>query len=172
MKINRAGLDLIKEFEGRKLNSYLCPGNVWTIGYGHTKTARPNQTITAERAEELLLQDIAEFEQAVLRNVTVPLNENQFAALVSFTFNLGERALKRSSLLRRLNAGDYASVPKELNRWVNANGKRLNGLIRRRKAEGELFMRTPPVAVPQPPQAKQKGLWELILDLLKALLRK
>jgi lysozyme len=175
MKINKEGLELVKEFEGLKLTAYLCPANVWTIGYGHTATARKGMTITAERAEELLRQDIERFEKAVSRLVKVPLNENQFAALVSFTFNLGEGALQRSTLLRKLNAGDYDSVPTELNRWNQAGGKVLNGLVRRRKAEGELFRKPvaaskAPVATPAPQQSK--GLWDTVLELLGALGKK
>ena len=106
------GIDLIKEFEGCRLTAYKCPAGVWTIGFGHTGTVDgkligKGMTITAAKATELLKKDLAEFEAAVNGCVTVPITQNMFDALVSFSFNVGAGALRRSTLLRKLNAKDY-----------------------------------------------------------------
>lgn len=139
MRTNTAGVEIIKKFEGCRLDSYLCPAEKWTVGYGHTKTAKPRQTITQDKADFLLALDLADAEAAVSSIVTVPLNENQFSALVSFTFNLGAGALKKSTLLKKLNAGNYASVPEQLRRWIHIGSAPSLGLVRRRKAEIELW---------------------------------
>ena len=133
-------VSLIKEFEGLYLEAYLCPANKWTIGYGHTKTVRPGMKITERGAEELLRQDLAWCEDAVRENVKVPLTQNQFDALVSFVFNVGEGAFKKSTLLKKLNAGDYEGAANELLRWTRGGGKVLKGLVRRREAERQLFL--------------------------------
>lgn len=141
--INQAGLDLIKEFEGFRGNAYRDVVGAWTIGYGHTKTARSGMSITREQGEALLRKDLAEAEAAVARLAKVSLTDNEHAALVSFTFNLGQGALSGSTLLRRLNAGDKAGASKEFGRWVYAGGRKLNGLVRRREAERRLFSSEP-----------------------------
>ena len=114
-----------------------------TIGYGHTRNVTIGQTITEAQAETLLADDLTDAGASVLRLVTVALTDNQYAALCSFTFNVGSGALGSSTLLRKLNQGDYASVPGEMNRWTKAtvNGikQSLPGLVRRRAAEGALF---------------------------------
>lgn len=143
-RINEAGLALIKEFEGLRLTSYRCPAGVWTVGWGSTGPhVVPGMTITEEEAETLLRDDLRRFEEGVEQLVEVPLNDNQFAALVSFAFNLGLGALSGSTLLRLLNEGDYASVPAQLARWNKAGGKVLAGLSRRREAEGKLWSKEP-----------------------------
>jgi lysozyme len=139
-KTNKAGIELIKHFEGLHTEAYLCPANVWTIGYGHTQGVRKGQVITEAEAEQFLIEDLSSAESSVERLIACALNENQFAALVSFTFNLGAGNLKTSTLRRKLNGGDYDAVPSELARWVKAGGKTLPGLVRRRAAEGELFV--------------------------------
>ncbi len=139
-RINGVGLDLIKDFEGLRLNSYRDAVGVWTIGYGHTRTAGPGQRITNAQATALLREDVANFENAVTRAVRVPITENQFAALVSFAYNVGSGALNSSTLLRRLNAGDSFGAADELLRWNRAGGRVLAGLTRRRVAERELFL--------------------------------
>jgi lysozyme len=122
MRISDAGLRFIKAHEGLRLEAYPDPGTgdkPWTIGYGHTgPDVVPGLRITAERAEELLRADVARFEAAVTRLVTVPLSQPQFDALVSFAFNTGEGALARSTLLRMLNAGDYAGAGEQFDKWV------------------------------------------------------
>jgi lysozyme len=140
-KTNKAGIDLIKRFEGLRLRSYLCPAGVWTIGYGHTKTAKPVMKITEEQAEELLHQDLIGFENAVNAMVKPKLTDNQFAALVSFAYNVGNANLRKSSVLRLINEGRLAEGAAALRRWNKAGGKVLPGLIRRREAEIELFNR-------------------------------
>ena len=141
--INAAGLALLKEFEGCKLTAYPDPatgGDPWTIGYGSTGPhVKRGVTITQAEAERLLLADLDRFEQAVTRYVTVPLTQNQFDALVSFTYNCGQGSLQTSTLLRKLNAGDYAGAQGQFARWNRAGGKEMAGLTRRRAAEAELF---------------------------------
>jgi lysozyme len=139
MKISTSGLDLIRQFEGIKLQAYQCSAHVWTIGYGHTAGVKPGDIITTEQANILLFQDILESERSVNRYVNVPFTQHQFDALVSFTFNLGSGNLHRSTLLKKLNAGDYSGAAEEFLRWVHAGGKKLPGLERRRQAEKTLF---------------------------------
>jgi len=137
------GKDLIKKYEGLKLTSYLCPAGVPTIGWGHTYGVKLNRTISVEEAEVLLDHDYQEAEDDVLEVVTVPLTENQLGALTSFVFNLGQGALKASTLRRKLNSGDYTGAADEFNRWVyskvNGVGTKLNGLVKRRADERKLF---------------------------------
>ena len=132
-------LDLIKHFEGCYLTAYLCPANVWTIGYGHTKTAKQGMVITQEEADRLLEQDVAWVKAAVIGAVKVPLTANQTSALYSFVFNVGAGAFRSSTLLRKLNAGDYTGAQGQFRRWNKAGGKVLRGLTRRRAAEAKLF---------------------------------
>lgn len=145
--LNKETLDLIKASEGLRLYAYLDPVNVWTIGYGHTSAAgAPKVTkgmrISKQEAEAILKADLERiYIPAVKRNVRVPLNENQLGALVSFTYNLGETNLKGSTLLRKLNKGDYTGASKEFSKWVNAGGKKLPGLVTRREAERRLFLK-------------------------------
>ena len=139
MKISKEGLALIKKFEGCKLESYKCAAGVWTIGYGSTKGITEGMSISQEEADNLLLEDVAVFEDNVLDAVTMPLSQHQFDALVSWTFNLGGANLKASTMLKKLNAGEYEEVPAQMKRWNKAGGKVLQGLIRRREAEALLF---------------------------------
>lgn len=133
------GLDIIKKFEGLKLEAYLCPAGIPTIGWGHTRGVKLGQKISAAQAEVFLDHDYQEAEDAVKRLVKVPLNANQLGALTSFVFNLGEGRLMGSTLLRFLNQGEYRLAALEFDKWVYSGGKKLNGLIARRKAERELF---------------------------------
>jgi len=141
MIIGTNGLNLIKSFEGLRLRAYQCSANVWTIGYGHTADVRANDVITEEEALSFLRQDVAESERAVNQYVHVPLTQNQFDALVSFVFNLGVGSFRTSTLLKKLNAGDYDGVAQEFGRWIHAGGKKLPGLVRRREAERALFLK-------------------------------
>ena len=140
-RINTEGFTLIKQWEGLELRAYLCPADVWTIGYGHTATAREGMIITEQDAERLLLRDLALFEAEVSRAVEVVLSDNQFAALVSWAFNVGVQAMRRSTLIRKLNQGDYASVPSELARWNKVGNRVVHGLSNRRAAEAGLWAR-------------------------------
>ena len=144
-KINAATINLVKSFEGLRLTAYKCPAGVWTIGYGHTQGVSRGMRITEARANEMLASDIADAGKDVLRLVSVPLNDNQYGALCSFVFNLGAGALQTSTLRKNLNAGDYAGVPAQMARWNKAtvNGKKVvfAGLVRRREAEGKLWIK-------------------------------
>ena len=139
MKISEEGKALIKKFEGCKLDSYRCSANVATIGYGHTKDVSDGDTCTQEEADQLLAEDLEEFEGYVDKLVTVDLTQNQRDALIAWTFNLGPENLKNSTMLKELNAGNYTKVPSEMKRWNKAGGETLEGLIRRREAEGLLW---------------------------------
>lgn len=141
MRTSEEGIALIKRWEGLRLKAYKCPRGVWTIGYGHTKTAREGMEITEREADRLLREDVRDAERAVLFHVKVPLTQHQFDALVSWTFNLGSLNFARSTLLKKLNSGDYAAVPEEMMKWVYAGGKRLDGLANRRAAEAGLWVR-------------------------------
>lgn len=145
MQTNDAGVALIKSFEGLRLKAYHDSVGVLTIGFGHTSAAgaplvTKGLTITDDEAEQILRTDLLLYEDVVEEAVTVPLTGNQFAALVSFTYNLGGGNLRSSTLLRKLNAGDYAGAADEFARWDKAGGKVLAGLTRRRAAERELFL--------------------------------
>jgi len=143
--INADGLNIVKQFEGCELTAYQDSVGVWTIGYGHTAMAGPptvyaGQTITKAEAEEILKRDLNKFENGVRDLVKVSVNSDQFSALVSFSFNVGLGALADSTLLRKLNAGDYQGAANEFPRWVKAGGQTLPGLVRRRNAEQALFL--------------------------------
>jgi GH24 family phage-related lysozyme (muramidase) len=141
MRISDTGIALIQEFEGMRLVGYLCPAGKPTVGWGHTKTARVGQRISIERAEQLLREDLADFERCVERVVSVPMSQNEFDAIVSWAFNVGCGAVAKSTLVRKLNAGDRKGAADEFLRWNKAGGKSLAGLTRRRRAERELFLR-------------------------------
>ncbi len=140
MQISDSGIMLIKNFEGLRLTAYQCSAHVWTIGYGHTAGVKPGDTITEGQAEQFLRDDLDQFEAAVYRLVNVTLSQHQFDALVSFTFNLGEGNLKNSTLLKKLNAGDYSGAAEEFPRWNRADGRVVEGLTRRRLAERDMFL--------------------------------
>jgi lysozyme len=139
----RAAVDLVKHFEGLYRTAYLCPAGVPTIGYGHTAGVKMGQTITAEQADSFLASDLTEAAGHVDALVKVLLDDDQRGALSSFVFNLGAGSLQSSTLLKLLNAGDYAGASGQFGRWVNAtvNGKvtQLPGLVARRAAEAALF---------------------------------
>lgn len=172
-RINAAGLALVKQWEGRKLLAYYDGGGVLTIGYGSTgKHVKPGMRISEAQAERLLMDDLDRFERRVASLVKVPLNDNQFAALVSFDFNTG--AIHKSTLLKKLNKGDYAAVPSELMKWVNDNGKRIQGLVNRRKAEGALWRSratSAPVPTPKPSAPVSGGWLKAIINFIVAIFR-
>ena len=140
MHISDEGFDLIKHFEGCELEAYKCAAGVWTIGYGHTKDVQEGDVWNKEKAEFMLWRELEdEYEVYVNDLVTVPINQSQFDALVSWVYNLGPANLKNSTMLKKLNAGEYEEVPSQMKKWNKANGKVLEGLIRRRAAESLLF---------------------------------
>lgn len=145
MRISEQGVRLIKKFEGLRLTAYKCPTGYWTIGWGHTYGVKSGQKITKEQAEVYLKQDLVVAEDAVDKLVSTPLNQGMYDALVSFVFNLGAVRFKNSTLLRRLNQGAYDLVPDEFLRWVygTVDGKtqKLPGLVERRTAEKEMFVK-------------------------------
>jgi len=144
MRINEKGLKLLKQFEGCKLKTYKCVAGILTIGYGHTgKDVREGQTITQEEADKLLEGDLKRFEEGVADLVKVPVNSNQFSALVVFAYNIGLNALSGSTLLKRLNAGDIRGASEQFIRWNRAGGKEIQGLTNRRLAEKDLFLTLP-----------------------------
>lgn len=140
--INAAGLALVRAYEGLQLEAYRDSGGVWTIGYGHTHGVKPGDAISAERAEHMLEADLMGAEATVMRLVRVPLTDNQFSALVSFVFNVGEAQCARSTLLRKLNGGGYGLVPACLKSWIFDNGRVQPGLVKRRAAEAALWSMT------------------------------
>jgi lysozyme len=142
MKTSKRGIGLIKEFEGCRLMPYQDAVAIWTVGYGHTgDDVRPGIKITQAKADALLVQDLARFERGIERIFPeVPLNQDQFDALVAFAFNIGLRALERSTLARKLKAGDIKGASEQFLRWTKAGGKELKGLVRRRIAERDLFL--------------------------------
>lgn len=143
MKLNQAGRELIQEFEGYRSRAYQDSAGVWTIGWGHTATAKPGMTISKAEAEQLFTRDVQRFENCVNEAVSTHITQNQYNALVSFAYNVGCGALRNSTLLRELNAGDYQAASREFLRWnkitVDGQKKELAGLTRRRKAEQKLF---------------------------------
>lgn len=139
-KIDQAGIDFIKEREGLRLTAYDDGGGVWTIGWGSTKGVKQGMKITRETAEKMLKDDLVVFEGGVDALVKVPLTQNQFNVLVSFSFNVGMAAFRKSTLLKVLNQGHYDRVPNELSKWVKDNGKVVQGLVKRRALEAALFM--------------------------------
>lgn len=133
--------ELIKYWEELRLEAYLpTPNDVWTIGWGHTKGVKKGDTITVEEAKDFLREDIAWAEAAVNDLVKVKLNQNQFDALVSFVFNVGTTNFKKSTLLKKLNAGDYNGAAEQFPRWNKQKGKVLNGLVKRRADEMQYFL--------------------------------
>ena len=138
--ITQQGIDLIKYFEGFSSDVYICPAGYPTIGYGHlVRDSESFDQISMSKAEELLRKDVEVAERAVSRLINTPLTDSQFDALVSFTYNLGSGALQRSTLRRIVNRAEHGRVPEQLMRWVWAGGRKLKGLITRRRAETRLY---------------------------------
>ena len=141
MKTSQAGIDLIKHFEGFRKEAYLCPGGVWTIGYGHTRGVRRGDVITERQAEDFLRKDLEEAEFIVEDLISEPLLQNQFDALVSLVYNIGSGNF-HDSTIRRLINGKCTEVRKlehAWKMWKKGGGRTLPGLVRRREAEFNLF---------------------------------
>lgn len=146
MHVSPSGVDLICNFEGLRLKAYDDGVGVWTIGYGTTKypngiRVKKGDTCTLEQAKAYMQNDLKAFEQTVNSAIKVPLNQNQFDALVSLAYNIGATAFKKSTLVKRLNEGNYKAAANQFNVWVNAGGKRMQGLVNRRAAERTLFLK-------------------------------
>jgi lysozyme len=146
MHISPSGIDLICNFEGKRLTAYDDGVGVWTIGFG--TTVYPNgikvmkgDTCTEAQAKTYMAHDLKKFEATVNKAVTVQLNQNQFDALVSLAYNIGTNAFSKSTLVKKLNANDIRGAADQFDVWVNAGGKRMQGLVNRRKIEMELFLK-------------------------------
>jgi lysozyme len=137
MRINPQGLDIIKRFEGLRLEAYKCPAGVWTIGYGHTGDVKEGDVITEHQADVILELDCERFEIAV-NHLAPRANDNQGSAMVCLAFNIGVAAFAKSSLLRKFKEG--APCDAEFDKWVKAKGIVLPGLVKRRVAERALFL--------------------------------
>ena len=144
-KTSEVGKSLIKSHEGFRAEAYVCPAGVVTIGYGTTTINGNSVTlgtkITTDEADQFLEEDLKTFEDAVNNLVRANLNQNQFDALVSFVYNVGVGNFKKSTLLKKLNAGDYSNASSEFLKWNRGGGKVLKGLSNRRKAEQQLFLK-------------------------------
>lgn len=172
MRTTEEGIKLIKKWEGFRSEAYLDAVNVWTIGYGTTDKANVGITpvkgmkITESQADTYLRLYVAREEQKILNLVKVPLNDNQLSALSSFVYNLGIGNFQSSTLLKKLNAGDYKGASSEFPKWNKAGGKVLKGLVARRAEERAMFD-TPATQV-----AKTKGgLLEALLELLRGIFK-
>jgi len=140
-QINQSGLDLIKSFETLQLQAYLpTPNDVWTIGWGHTLGVNEGDTCTEEQADAWLLDDLSGACAEVSQDATAPLTDDEYAACVCLTFNIGRGAFRASTLLKKIDAGDYAGAAQEFLRWDKQAGVELAGLDRRRAAEEALFL--------------------------------
>jgi lysozyme len=142
MKASGACRALIRRFEGCRLQAYLCPAGIPTIGVGHTRGVKMGDRCSQQQADVWLTQDLQDAEAAVNSLVQGPLSQGQFDALVSFVFNLGAGNLKKSTLLRMLNDGRPFAAAAQFKLWVNSNGQRLQGLVDRRSAEEAMFLGT------------------------------
>lgn len=130
---------LIRQFEGLRLTAYRCPSGIWTIGYGHTSGVKPDDTITQAQANELLEKDVNEVE-AYLNRAQLNINQNQFDALTSFIFNIGQTAFTASTMLKLIRKNpNNPAIAAQFSRWIHSNGKVLPGLQRRREEESKLY---------------------------------
>jgi lysozyme len=142
MKISPDGLDLIKKHESLMLHAYKCPGDKWTIGYGHTRTAKKGMVINEKRADQFLVSDLR-FSENVVRTLPCTLSQNQFDALVSFVFNVGSGNFLTSTLRKRIIADPFdPDIARQFKRWVYAKGRKLRGLEKRRAEEAELYFKS------------------------------
>jgi lysozyme len=155
MSINQSGLALLMSYEDFRPKPYDDGTGTVTIGYGHTRSPVMPASVTEEEAAELLKDDLRHFEEIVRKEVRTPLNHNQFSALVSLVYNIGEGAFRNSTLLQKLNNGNYQAASNEFEKWVKGGGRELKGLVRRRAAERQLFMTMP---IPQVNQEVMSGM--------------
>lgn len=169
MKINQASVDLVKEFEGLRLTAYQDSVGVWTIGCGTTAAAgvgitpAKGMTITQAQAEMYLKRGLEKFAKQIEPNIKRAVNENQFGAMVSLAYNIGPGAFNKSTLLKKLNAGDVQGAADQFLVWNKAGGKVLAGLTRRRKAERELFLR--------PVTAVRTSFIDTLIEIIKGLFK-
>lgn len=165
MRLSGAGKKLIHGFEGLRLKAYKAvpTEKYWTIGYGHYGSdVTEGMSITKEKADELFAKDIAKFEKAVNEAVKPEINQNMFDALVSFAYNVGIGAFTRSTLLKKLNEGDFINASEEFKKWNKSSGKVLNGLVRRRAMEMELFRKAVPETKKAPAKEQAKRQYYVV----------
>lgn len=180
MKMTEEGLALIRHFEGFRGTAYRDAVGVWTIGYGHTSMAgppqvKPGQVMSRESAAHILVQDVEMFAKGVADAVLVLLSDAQFSALVSFAYNVGLGAFRKSSVLKAVNAGDVAAVSRRLNLWVKAGGRTLPGLVKRRAAEGGMFAEGAADAaepIPAKPASAKRTIWSAVLTVALIILNR
>lgn len=146
MAVSLFGVDLICDFEGKRLVAYDDGVGIWTIGFGTTIypngiRVKKGDTCTEAQAKAYMQNDLKKFEYAVNDAVNIPLNQNQFDALVSLTYNIGAAAFSKSTLVKKLNAGDISGAADQFDVWINAGGKRMQGLVNRRSKEKLLFLK-------------------------------
>jgi lysozyme len=138
-------LSIIKKYEGLKLNAYICPAGVATVGFGSTfypdgRRVKLGDKITLQEAESILQHDIKRFEKEVRNAVKIEITDNQLSALISFVYNVGASAFRKSTLLKKVNANPTdLSIHNEFMRWTRAGGKVLSGLVKRRAEESKLY---------------------------------
>lgn len=142
---HRRAMEIIKKFEGLRLEAYQDVVGVWTIGWGTTvypdgSRVKRGDRITEDYAEECLAHDMLKFENGIAGHIPYQLNPNQNAALISFAYNLGLGALYHSTLLKKIHDKDLEGAANEFKKWCHAGGKKVNGLVRRRKDERNLFL--------------------------------
>lgn len=179
--INNDALSLIKRWEGCKLTAYRDVVGVWTIGYGHTSMAGPptvkaGMVITQDEADEILKKDLIKYIDAVDNTVKVPVNENMRGAMVSLCYNIGPGAFSKSSLVKKLNAGDVSGAADAFLSWKKAGGRVVQGLLNRRHEERKLFLKPDngaPIAAPVVAgEAERKPLFLLILEIIMAIFKR
>ena len=139
MQLSKTGIELLKHFEGCELKAYQDSVGVWTIGYGHTKGIYEGLEITQSEAEKMLIDELPEYEGYITDKVVPMLQQHEFDALVCWVYNLGPTNLSSSTMLKKLNAGEFKEVPFQMKRWDKAGGQPLLGLTRRRNADALLF---------------------------------
>ncbi|MND99648.1 Lysozyme RrrD [compost metagenome] len=146
MLVSNLGIDLICDFEGKRLVAYDDGVGIWTIGFGTTVypngiRVKKGDTCTEAQAKAYMQNDLKKFEYTVNSAVNIPLNQNQYDALVSLTYNIGATAFSKSTLVKKLNAGDIRGAADQFDVWINAGGKRMQGLVNRRSKEKLLFLK-------------------------------
>jgi len=155
MRVTAEGIALIRRCEGFRATAYRDAVGVWTVGYGHTSMAGPpavtaGLTVSRAEAEAILARDVESFARGVAGAIRTEINDRQFSALVSFAYNVGLANFHRSSVLKAVNAGDFAAVPRRLQLWTRAGDKVLPGLVTRRAAEAAMFIGEAPAQPPEP----------------------
>jgi len=167
MNVNQATVDMVKEFEGFRAETYLCPAKILTIGYGTTATAdvgiKPSlgMKITKDQAEKYLRAALEKFAASIEPHITAPINENEFGAFVSLAYNIGPGAFKKSTALSAFNAGDKEKAANAILLWDKAGGRVLSGLVRRREAERKLFLT--PVSKTTTPRGSVRIFQEMMM---------